>query len=118
MSSKLNNYLRTYRKRAGLSQQDVSFLLGCQFHTTASRYECFTREPGLRTALALAAILQTQMSDLFAGLFEQAEHDIAERARILLRQSTEQDTNARRRAALTAIAEPEEDLRWEPISPL
>ena len=28
---RLENYLRSYRKESGLSQQEVAFLLGCDF---------------------------------------------------------------------------------------
>jgi len=37
MSHKLQNYLRTYRKRNSLSQDEMAFLLGCQSGTKVSR---------------------------------------------------------------------------------
>ena len=45
MASYLHNYLRTYRKRAGLSQAEVAFLLGCHSGAKVSRYEHAARRP-------------------------------------------------------------------------
>ena len=39
MPHKLENYLRTYRRRAGLSQDEMAFLLGTKSGTKVSRYE-------------------------------------------------------------------------------
>src|SRR5437879_2031593 len=52
---KLENYLRTYRKRSGLTQREVAFLVGCRNGAQVSRYEKRRRLPPLRTALACEA---------------------------------------------------------------
>lgn len=117
MSSKLTNYLRTYRKRSGLTQQEVAFLLGCRFGAKVSRYERFVREPSLRTALAYEVIFNAKLKELFAGIYEQVERNVAKRARMLVRRLASQPKSERKLAALKAIAEPPlDDLRWEPIS--
>jgi transcriptional regulator with XRE-family HTH domain len=85
MSLKLPNYVRTYRKRAGLSQDELAFLLGCEGGTKVSRYERFARHPSLETVLACEAIFGVQVRDLFAGVFEKVEEQIKRRARILLK---------------------------------
>jgi transcriptional regulator with XRE-family HTH domain len=119
MSSKLSNYLRTYRKRTGLSQQEVAFLFGCRFGTKVSRYERFARKPSLRTALTYGVIFQVPLKELFAGIYEQAKRDVAKRARKLLRRLAGQQASERKVAALKAIIEPPlDDLRWEPVSHL
>jgi transcriptional regulator with XRE-family HTH domain len=82
-SSQLPNYLRTHRKRLGLSQDDVAYLLGAESGAKTSRYERFAREPGFRTALACEAVFQKPIRELFAGLYEQIEREVAERARKL-----------------------------------
>jgi len=115
MTHKLRNYLRMYRKRTGLTQRDVSILLGCRFGSAIVRYEHFSREPTLPTALSLAVILRARAHELFAGLHEQAKQDVAERARKLL-DSTEGDADDRRTASLLALVDPDDDYRWEPIS--
>ena len=52
---KLENYVRTYRKRSGLTQREVAFLVGCRNGAQVSRYEKRRRLPPLRTALACEA---------------------------------------------------------------
>jgi transcriptional regulator with XRE-family HTH domain len=82
-SRKLPNYLRTYRKRAGLSQDEVAFLLGCQSGTKASRYERRTRKPNLETILAYEVLFGAPARELFAGIFENVEQATLKRPRIL-----------------------------------
>jgi transcriptional regulator with XRE-family HTH domain len=83
MSKKLENYLRAHRKRSGLSQDEVAFLLGSRSGTKVSRYESFARTPGLRTALALAVIFRASAREIFAGLFEEEAQRAASQARLL-----------------------------------
>lgn len=80
---KLHNYLRTYRKRTGLSQTEVAFLLGCQSGAKVSRYECFARQPGLQTAFAYAVIFRATARELFGGVFQQVEKKTIQRAQVL-----------------------------------
>jgi hypothetical protein len=42
---KLPNYLRTYRRRACLSQDEVAYVLGCRSGSKISRYENCSRLP-------------------------------------------------------------------------
>ena len=84
--SSLPNYLLTHRKRLLLSQEEVGFLLGLNGEgkgIKVSRDENNARVPDLRTALAYEALYGRPVRELFAGLYEQAERDLAERARIL-----------------------------------
>src|SRR3989442_840206 len=76
---KLENYLRTYRKRSGLSQREVAFLVGCRNGAQVSRYEKRRRLPPLRTALACEAAFGVPVSELFAGLREAAGKAVGER---------------------------------------
>jgi transcriptional regulator with XRE-family HTH domain len=66
-SHKLPNYIRHHRKRLGLSQEEVAFLLGWNGSAQTSRYEHFCRIPTLQTALALSHIFQTSIYELFSG---------------------------------------------------
>jgi transcriptional regulator with XRE-family HTH domain len=84
--SSLPNYLRNYRKRLALPQEEVAFLLGVNGvdrGIKVSRDENDAREPNLLTALAYEAIYGTSVRELFAGLYEQEVRKVAERARIL-----------------------------------
>ena len=82
-SSPLPNYLRAYRKRAALSQNEVAFLLGTNSGANVCRAESFTREPTLTTALAYEVIYQTPTSQLFGGLFDEIQKQVATRAKIM-----------------------------------
>jgi transcriptional regulator with XRE-family HTH domain len=106
-SKKLPNYLRANRKRLGLTQKQVSYLLGAEGSAKTCRYERFNREPGFETALACEAAFQRPASELFAGAFQRIEHEVAERAAQLIVELDRMKPNpqrARQRAALTAIA--------------
>ena len=93
--SSLSNYLRTHRRRLTLSQEEVAFLLGVNGESKGSkvsRDENLTREPSLQTALAYQVIYGTPVRELFAGLYEQVEREVMERAKILRhRNSTKQN---------------------------
>jgi transcriptional regulator with XRE-family HTH domain len=87
----LPNYLRTNRKRLLLSQEEVAFLLGVNGPDRGikvSRDENDARLPTLETALAYEAIYGTPVRELYAGLYEQAEQEVAERARLLSYRTT------------------------------
>jgi transcriptional regulator with XRE-family HTH domain len=82
----LTNYLRTHRKRLALSQEEAAYMLGINGESKGSkvsRDESFSREPSLQTALAYEAIYGRPVRELFAGLYEQAEQEVAKRAKIL-----------------------------------
>jgi transcriptional regulator with XRE-family HTH domain len=83
--SKLPHYLRMYRRRAGLSQEDVAYLLGCHEGTKVCRYERYRRIPTLATALAFEVILGVPVRELFAGIYEKAECEVKRRVGFLAR---------------------------------
>jgi len=85
MSYKLENYLRTYRKRSRLSQNELAYLLGCESGTKVSRYECFERTPALKTAIACKIVFGAAACDLFAGTWGKIEKEIKNRAQLLAR---------------------------------
>jgi transcriptional regulator with XRE-family HTH domain len=82
-SRKLQNYLRTHRKRRGLSQSDVAFLLGSSTGARVSRYEGFRRQPTLQTAFAYEVIFGISARELFAGLYEQVHRATVQRTQVL-----------------------------------
>lgn len=106
-SAKLTNYLRTYRKRAGFTQNEIAFLLGCKSGTKLSRYEQFNRLPKIETVFACEAIFRVPSRDLFAGIFHEVEKAIKARARKLARRlgkKTIDATAVRKLEALLAIS--------------
>jgi len=80
----LPNYLLTHRKRIGLTQKELAFLLGCQDTSKVSRYELFSRMPVLETALAYEVIFGTSIQELFAGVYEEIERNVLKRAELLV----------------------------------
>ena len=82
-TNQLPHYLLANRKRLSLSQDEVAFLLGRQSGAKVSRYESFTREPGLKTALALEVIYQKPVRELFGGLYQEVEREVMARAKAL-----------------------------------
>jgi transcriptional regulator with XRE-family HTH domain len=78
-TNRRDNYLRSYRKKSGLTQNEVGFLLGRTNGAQISRYEKCRRLPPLEIALALEALLGVPVSQLFAGIHESANADIRKR---------------------------------------
>ncbi len=79
-STKLPNYLRTYRKRAYLSQDDVAYLLGGQSGSKICRYENFSRLPNPETIFAYEVIFNASARELFAGVYDRIERSTLKRA--------------------------------------
>jgi transcriptional regulator with XRE-family HTH domain len=105
-SPQLSNYLRSNRKRLALSQGEVAFLLGTKSGAKVCRYERFACEPSLETALACEAIFKRSVSELFPGLYQKVEREVAARAGALAgkmggHKPTRQ--TARKREALAAL---------------
>ena len=103
MFHKLENYLRTYRKRTGLSQREIAYLLGCQDGNTASRYERSAREPGLQIVLAYEVCFRVPPWELFAGVYERVAQRIAKRARALSEQVAKEQPSPLRDQKLAAL---------------
>lgn len=85
--SRLPNYIRTYRKRVGLSQRHVAILIGSSDQTRVSRYELSRRQPSIDVVLALEIILGVPARALFAGRVAALEEVIRKRASQLPRET-------------------------------
>lgn len=120
--AKLQNYLRAYRRRLGLSQEEVSFLLGSRSGGKVSQYERFSRVPTLRTAIRLEVLFDAPIRDLFAGEFEYAEKEALKRARFLVRRLERRCCDPQQTRKLAALRDltrrPPEELSYEPIDDL
>jgi transcriptional regulator with XRE-family HTH domain len=75
-------YLRTYRKRTGLTQAEVAYVVGIS-RSDLWRYETSRREPSLRVLLALQVLYRIPIRKLFAGLFLQCRGTTLRRLRFL-----------------------------------
>jgi len=99
----LNNYIRTHRRRASFSQEELAFLMGSGSGTKISRYERERRDPTLETALTLEAALGVPVRELFAGRFHMVEHSVVERARRLIEKLRSRAPSAATTAKLQAL---------------
>ena len=113
MPHRLPNYLKTYRRRAGFSQDEVAFLLGSKGGAKVSRYERLARKPSLETALAYEAVLGIPVRELFAGVFQKVEQETVKRAQALAEKLNAPNPDRmtlrklQRLRALTSAPEPE-----------
>jgi transcriptional regulator with XRE-family HTH domain len=108
-SHQLPNYLRTFRKRSYLSQDEVAYLLGCKNGSKISRYERFARVPNLKTAMAYAALFNARIPELFGGSFQKVHQQVVRRAQLLARKinaANPDAATARKLQALRAISGP------------
>ena len=71
--------LRTLRKKSGLSQCDLAYIVGFQSEIPVVRHERSKAIPNLLTALAYEVIFQAPISVQFRGLYESVEAAIEER---------------------------------------
>jgi transcriptional regulator with XRE-family HTH domain len=81
----LQNYLRTYRRRYGLTQAEVAMLLGAVSGTKVSRYENFTRMPGALTVFAFEIVFNQPANELFAGDYQAIRLAVQMRARRMVK---------------------------------
>lgn len=66
----LDNYIRTHRKRAGLSQRELGVLLGYSDEGAVARHERSKSLPPFLIAVAYEVIFQKPISELFPGIHE------------------------------------------------
>ena len=101
---KLQNYIRTYRKRSGLSQDELTYLLGRKSGSVISRCERLRRMPSLEMALRLEVIFRLPVKDLFAGMFTQVERQTLRRVGLLARRLMETKEESLTAHKLDALA--------------
>ncbi len=93
------NNLRRNRLGTGLTQDEVSFLLGTSSGARVSRYESFKRLPELNVVLAYAAIHQRPIQELFEGKYQEVTASVLTRAKEL-RDMLKDDPKERRKVEI------------------
>src|SRR6266849_594258 len=81
----LPTYLRTYRKRTGLTQTEVAYVVGIN-RSDLWLFETSRREPSLRVLLALQVLYRIPIRKLFMGLFLHCRRNTRRRLQLLRRQ--------------------------------
>jgi DNA-binding XRE family transcriptional regulator len=64
----LSNYIRAYRKKAGLTQKELSDIVGYVTQDAIYCHELTRTMPPLVIALSYAAVFRVSVYDIFAGL--------------------------------------------------
>ena len=80
MKSQVHNYLRAYRKRAGLTQQELARLLGVPSGEEVCRLERHVRHPNLNVAFACQALFGVPAHELFPNFYTKVEQQTKQRA--------------------------------------
>jgi transcriptional regulator with XRE-family HTH domain len=86
MVQRLKTYLRSFRRRSGLTQREFAFLLGLKHGTAVSRVERLKRAPDLVWARASVLVFGTRAQELFPGLFCDVHQAVRTRANDLYEQ--------------------------------
>jgi DNA-binding XRE family transcriptional regulator len=85
----------------------MAYLLGCKGERMISYYENQEYLPSLKVALMYEALFGVPVAELFAGVYQQIEKEIAKRARVLMRKlesTTSTRKNSRKADLLRAVA--------------
>jgi transcriptional regulator with XRE-family HTH domain len=79
----VGNYLKSHRKKSGLSLGDVGKLLGYKDPGQVSRHERGAIIPPLAAALAYEVVYRVPVAAIFAGMHEMIDHDVEKNLREL-----------------------------------
>jgi DNA-binding XRE family transcriptional regulator len=101
----LLTYLRTYRRRTGLSQEEIAFLLGGFTGATVSRHETATRMPVLQNALMYELVFAVPVKDLYFGIYQAARSTVLSRANSLRNSLVRQSRSTLRDRKIAALDE-------------
>lgn len=104
MPAQLPNYIRTYRKRARLTQKDVAFIIGSKSGAGISRHERFKQTPDLQTLLAYEMLFRTPVRNLFDGTHRKVERKLLRRIRLLIRKLSETGHSRRAERKLEVLS--------------
>jgi len=83
MDHRIKTYVRPLRRRWGLTQRELAFLIGANSGTVVSRIEGVKRTPSLAATFALAIVFSAAPAELFPALSSQIHEDVITRAREL-----------------------------------
>lgn len=80
MHKKIPTYMRTHRRRWGLTQKELAHLLGVKSGTQVSRYERLVRKPKLLVVFACQVVFGELPHRVFPHLFSKVEEGVMRRA--------------------------------------
>lgn len=94
------SYLRTHRKKSGLSQRELASILGFLSEIQISRHERSVTIPGLLIALGYEAIFRAPISEIFPGLYQTVEASIEERLAEMEKNLQQSTTKGRKASSI------------------
>jgi transcriptional regulator with XRE-family HTH domain len=100
---RLPNYIRTYRKRACLTQAEVAFILGSKSSARISRHERFKQTPDLQTLLAYELLFRTPVRNLFSGTHHKIAKKLMRRIRLLIQRLAEVRSSRRMKRKIEVL---------------
>jgi DNA-binding XRE family transcriptional regulator len=106
------NYVRTYRLRECLTEEELAFLINQRSHTAVSAIETGRRLANLEGALALQVLFrEEEPKGMFPGLFEHVEEGVMRRALVIIKrlEGLTDAVSNHKRAFLEGLARPEGD---------
>ena len=106
MSSRVPTYLRTHRRKWGLTQTELAKLLGSKSRASVSRLECGKRTPSVESLLSCVVLFGADAPELFPHLYSHIEERVLRSAAAFL-EELERDTSlksARKRELLQLAA--------------
>ena len=109
---RLPSYLRTQRKRSGLTQKELAFLVGAKSGAQLSRFERLRRLPPTETLIAFMIIFKKSPAELIPSVYDRILKLIHVRATELheeLQGDQRQITKAKLDSLETALTESEDD---------
>lgn len=109
--SQNSSKLKPHRKRSGLTQKEVAFLLGGKKHSTISRYEAGERHPDLRTALAFSLLFDQKIDELFPSVRDEAHREVGARAKRLSQEIGQRPDGAQKSYKLEKLAQMQREDR-------
>ncbi len=74
----LRNYLRVYRRRWHLTQEELAFLFGYDAESIISRFESEERAITLAVAIACQTIFGVEPREVFPALFANVEQSVVQ----------------------------------------
>ena len=83
MHNTIANYFRTHRKRSGLKQTEIAYLLGLKSGQIVSRHERLDRKPNIDTMFGYQIIFNVLPHELYPGLYEKVENVTIQRIHAL-----------------------------------
>jgi DNA-binding XRE family transcriptional regulator len=78
------NYVRTFRQRHCLTEDELAYLVSHRSHTRISRIEIGRAVPNLAVGLALHVLFRQNPKEMFPGLYESVEDEVMRRAKSFL----------------------------------